>query len=248
MQQCEGRKVYLETNFWFTLTYSLNWHSRRTSWSSVNQEWHSVGLATELRGRTHCRSIQTQCLWPRWPHFLLVTFSSRTHWCMLTKHITPTICLHAQGANPYCLAHLRLDRTECYQVHGIFEIIITVGMRFDVNEIWICTVKFRRICNLICLSRANKKRCDSIGWKFCHNPSTTAHSKMLNADQAWQLDIDVHAFTHVYTLLVCTRFHRKTVTRSASIYTCNFAISTREYMLQGLDTKALGNSTRVRGL
>ncbi len=31
------------------------------------------------------------------------------------------------------------------------------------------------------------------------------------------------------------------VTCSASVYACNFAISTREYMLQGLDTKALGN-------
>lgn len=43
------------------------------------------------------------------------------------------INLHAQGADPHCLAHLRSDRTECYRVYGIFEIIITVGMGFDGN-------------------------------------------------------------------------------------------------------------------
>ncbi len=37
-----------------------------------------------------------------------------------------------------------------------------------------------------------------------------------------------------------------TLTHSTSVYTCNFAMSTNEYMLQGPDTKALGNSTECK--
>ncbi len=33
------------------------------------------------------------------------------------------------------------------------------------------------------------------------------------------------------------------LTHSASVYMCNFAISTNEYMVQDIDTNALGDST-----
>ncbi len=56
----------------------------------------------------------------------------------------------------------------------------------------------------------------------------------------------LHIIIGYILLLVKAPLKSTMVTCSASVYACNFAISTNEYMLQGLGTKALENSTECK--